>query len=184
MLNGSGEQGVRVNSVVQGLPAAEKLRPGDIITHVNNVALRDTDGLMLQVGRQAAGSLVSLKVKRFARNLTVPVVLAKYNVRGEKIVTQLSPAWRGIRVDYASAHWSPDQFVEPPVACVYVTDVVAESPAWKAGVRAGNLIGKIGSKNVTTPAEFYAATRGLRGSVAIRLDDKDIERPLRSIATP
>ncbi|MEX1223344.1 MAG: trypsin-like peptidase domain-containing protein [Pirellulales bacterium] len=176
-----GEQGVQVANVVSGLPAAGVLFHGDVITHVNGAPLADTDGLMLEIGRQPAGSEVELRVKRSQRHLRPKVKLAKYNVRGDKVVTTPGPQWRGLRVDFVSAHWAPTRFVSPPANCVYVTEVEENSPAWQAGLRPGNLIGQVDGQPTATPDEFFRAVGRQRGAISIRLMDEGIERPLRTV---
>ena len=84
-------------------------------------------------------------------------------------------AWRGIRVDYATALDAErlTQAIESgaydPEGCVLVTEVEPDSDAWQAGVRPGMFISHVGGKRVTTPDEFRAAVRNVGERFDIRL---------------
>ena len=97
-------------AVVPGTPAERVgLRDDDIIIAVNDAA-------DLRLRRPGAGSgplpveaVARLGVIRDGEPQTIDVVLSKYPVRGRKIVTVRPEAWRGMRVDYASAFLEPEQ---------------------------------------------------------------------------
>jgi len=168
-----GEQGVRINRVVPGGPAAlAGLRPGDRITHINRVKVHDADEFVLQVGRLPAAARVRLGVVRQRESLDVDVELTKYRVRGKKIVTAPAPAWRGMRVDYASVAEEPGHVGPGPVAIaegILVSEVEAGSPAWQAGLRPGMFISHVEGTPVRTPQQFRQAVAGRAGQVRLRV---------------
>lgn len=168
-----GERGVRINRVVPGGPAARAgLRPGDRITHINGVPVHDADAFVLQVGSLPAAARVRLGVARQRESLDLGVELTKYRVRGKKIITALAPAWRGMRVDYASVAEEPAHLGAGPVAIadgVLVTEVEAGSPAWRAGLRAGMFISHVEGSAVHTPQQFRQAVAGRTGLVRLRV---------------
>ena len=145
-----GRHGVRVGSVVPGTPASRfDLRPNDIITHVDGRPVRDPDNLILQIGRQPAEAVVRLTVERKGEVLPINVELMKYFVRGKKIVTEMPPTWRGMRVDFFTAvrdlkeelgHGRID-----PDGCVLITEVEPGSPAWNQGLRPNTAISHVGN---------------------------------------
>ena len=169
-----GMRGVRVHRVVPGTPADRYgLKPGDLVTQVNGVAIQTPDALVLEVGRLPVESAVRLDVVRESRRLGVEVTLTKYPVRGKKIVTTPSPAWRGMRIDYLSADGDVDS---PPQAetlffdeGVRITDVEEGTPAWQAGLRSGMRISHVEQAAVHTPKEFQAAVAAKGGAVQLRL---------------
>jgi hypothetical protein len=66
------DQGVVVRQVVPGTPAATAgLRPGDVITQVDNQAITGVDQLRDAVQRAGAGKEVDLKVERGQQNMDV-----------------------------------------------------------------------------------------------------------------
>lgn len=174
----SGKKGVLVTEVVFGSPAEKAgIRSGDVITQVAGKPIADVDGLMLQVGSKPAASDTTVTVERDGRSFNVPVTLAKYEVRGKKIITAPDPGWRGLSVDFPSAHRQlTPQFqgpfeVRPPMIdpAVLSVDVAADSPAWRAGLRRGMFITHVRNVPVSTPKEFYAQVAALEGTVELRV---------------
>ena len=168
-------RGARVALVQAGSPAARAgLSEMDVITRVNDEPVVDADGLMLQVGRLPVESVVQLTVQRDDRQRKVQVELTKYPVRGTKVVTVSVPAWRGLRVDYATAMATGSEGRLPfdrfsPDGCVVVTDVEKGSPAAAAQLQTGMYITQVGGISVRTPREFHAAVSGKSGDVPLRI---------------
>jgi serine protease Do len=180
----SGMQGVRVDWVVPGTPAARcGLRPDDVVTAVNGRAVREADALVLQVGRLPVESVARLSLVRNGRPRTLDVTLAKYPVRGKKIVTTRSDPWRGMRIDYPTAVVDPNLPVRAGLdfsdQAVVVVDVEEDSPAWQAGLRPGMKVSHVGRTAVCTPGQFRAAVAGRSGPIQLRLVDE--ENPLRTV---
>ncbi len=171
-----GEQGVRIDRVVEGTPAEQRLRPSDVVTHIDGKPMRTTADLMLAVGSHAAGSQVLLRVDRYGGPAIIPITLTKNHIVGERVVTTPKPAWRGLRVDYPAALRSLD-FPEPiPSGCVIISEVEPASPAAEASLDAGMQITHVEDTPVSTPAEFAAAVAGRNG--AVRLWLRDEQRPM------
>ena len=180
----AGLQGIHVK-LMPGTPAARAgLREDDIVTSVNGVPIHDSDGLVLEVGRLPVEAVAHLSVIRNGTRQTIDVVLSKYAVRGRKVVTVRPEAWRGVRVDYASAFWEPDQpqhFAMPlPDDAVVVCEVDQNTPAAQAGMKLGMLITHVDGRPVRTPKEFQAAIAEKTGAVQLRLVASD---PTNSVLT-
>jgi serine protease Do len=170
----AGRRGVRVANVYQGTPADRAgLQPLDIVTRVDGQPVYDADSLILQVGRKPVESVVRLTVLRDSRPRTVEVELTKFPVRGEKIVTSPMPAWRGLRVDYATA--SMDEFEKVRQTellrkgCVLITEVERDSPAWEAKLQPGMFITQVGVSDVRSPKDFRTAILGKNGPVEVKV---------------
>jgi serine protease Do len=170
----AGMQGMRVGQVYSGTPAARHgLKPGDVITAVDETPIHDADGLVLNVGKLPAEAVTHLTVLRGGSPRTVEVSLAKYAVQGRKIVTASDPAWRGLRVDYPTA--VVDEAGRPrggtsfPDNAVMVLEVSEGSPAHAAGLRPGTLITHVDGAPARTPKDFAAAVARNRGPVQLRL---------------
>ncbi len=181
-----GLRGARVGSVDPSAPARRAgLRVGDIIAAVDGQAIDDEDGLMLVVGRLPAAARVKLEVVRGGQKLQLTVNLAKYPVLGKKVF-QPTPAWRGVRVDYASVRttgpftypFGPDLFD----GCVWIREVEQDSPGWKSGLRPGMFITHVEDQRVSTPQEFATAVAGKEQPVTVRLGSlRPGEEPSRAV---
>ncbi len=174
----SGMHGVRVADVLSGSPAEKAgIRAGDVITQVAGKPIGDVDGLMLQVGGKPAAADTTVTVEREGRSFNVPVTLAKYEVRGKKIITAPDLGWRGVAVDFPSAHRQltpqfnmPFEVRTPTMdSAVLTVDVADDSPAWRAGLRRGMYVTHVRNVPVSTPKEFYAQVAGLEGTVELRV---------------
>ena len=172
----AGRQGIHVRRVYANTPAARSgLRGDDIITSVNDRPVYDSDGFVLEVGRLPVEAVARLGIIRGDARLSKEFVLSKSNVRGRKIVTKRPDAWRGMRIDYASAFLDaaqPLQFATSGEAVV-VSDVEANTPAAAAGVKRGMLISQVDGRPVGTPRDFQAAVAAKSGAVQLKLDATD-----------
>jgi S1-C subfamily serine protease len=189
----SGMHGVHVERVLPGSPAERAgIYPGDVITHVGNRPINDVDDLMLQVGRQPAAADTNVTVDRSGREERKLVTLAKYEVVGRKIITAPDSGWRGLSVDFPSAHSALNpqmnfqfEFRRPNTdPAVLTVDVATDSPAWHAGLRRGMLITHVGNVPVTTPKEFYAQVAAQKGSVDLRVSGAPDQPPVVKVPAP
>jgi S1-C subfamily serine protease len=184
--------GAAVEDVMPGTPAAKVgLRPGDIITQVGEQAVQDDLHLIRLVSALPAQAKVTLQVVRDMRtkkSFPVSVTLSKkyHESLREAYAEQREPAWRGMRVDYATA--SPvfrelARHVDPE-GCVSVVDVERDSPAWKAGLRNGTFVSHVGGKRVSTPQQFYDEANKQAGEAALRITVAGDGEPIRKVAAP
>ena len=174
----AGLQGSRAwGHIEAGTPAARAgLRDDDIITSVNGATIYDSDSLVLQIGRLPVEAVAHLGVVRNGARQTIDVVLSKYPVRGRKVVTVRPEAWRGLRVDYASAFLEPDRPQRSGLLtdeAVVVCDVDQNTPAAQAGMKRGMLISHVDGRPVRTPRQFQAAIAEKTGAVQLRLVASD-----------
>ncbi len=179
-------QGTRVEQVMPGLPAARHgLRPGDLIVAVNNAPIRDPDELVREISKLPLEAVVKLGVERGERKLQLDVPLTKYRVRGKKIVTHWPPAWRGMRIDYASAvveAFATSPFGGPsPGETIAVTEVERGTPAWDAGLRPGMLLSHVERVPVRTPREFRDAVSKKTGPVEVRVLGEGTEPGVKTV---
>jgi S1-C subfamily serine protease len=182
-----GAGGTRVERVIPGLPAAmHGVKAGDLISAVNGVPVRDSDELVREISKLPLETAARLSVRRGERRLDLEVPLTKFRVRGRKIVTVAAPAWRGLRVDYATA--VQDVYSVSPAGGVplgeslAVTEVAQGTPAWNAGLRPGMLVSHVERTAVRTPKEFRTAVLKKAGSVALRVageSGEPVERTVR-----
>lgn len=170
----AGKTGIRVRHVEPG-SRAEKfgVLPDDLVTAVDGKPIHDADGLVREVGKLPVEAKVRLSIVREGKEQVIEVALSKFPVRGNKVVTSPKPAWRGMQVEYTTAAVDPEvrraagmRFFDDRVV---VTEVEANSPAWKAGVRPGNFITHVDRQAVRTPREFTSAVANRNGDVRLRV---------------
>jgi len=181
-----GIQGTRVDRVMPGLPAGRHgLKSGDVIVAVNGAPVRDSDELVRQLSRLPLETAVKLKVARGQRTLELEVPLTKYCVRGKKIITNPWPAWRGMRIDYATAVQEAYSLQAGSGIALgevlAVTEVQRGTPAWDAGLRPGMLLSHVERTPVRTPKEFREAVARKTGPVEIRVATQSGESDERTI---
>jgi len=175
-----GEFGAIVSSVVTNTPAQiGGLRAEDHITHLNERPVHSSNDLVRDLSSLPAGATARFRVNRTdSRGRTSEIRLSI--LLSKKYVDALRPtiapndpvAWRGMKVDSATAIppavLSDRSFDIDPDGCVAVTEVAADSPAWKAGVRPWTFITHVDKRRVASPKEFYELARKGRGEVDLR----------------
>ncbi len=163
-----------VDQVQAGSPAANaQLLRGDEILSVGGVTVVDFDTLILAINSFGPGEEVKLKIRRGGEVLERAVVLDKYPVDGEVIVTNRPKPWRGLRVDYPSpldVRAAAPLFTERPRKAVVVVEVVDGSAAAESGLKKGQLIHKAAGKLIATPRGFAEAVAGSSGPVTLETD--------------
>jgi S1-C subfamily serine protease len=166
--NDAGRQQLSVSVVYPTGPAARAgLKPGDVITRVNDRPVAEVDAVQLGVSALPPGATVDIAYERGGRREAAQVTLAKLAVAGNIIATVRPEAWRGMRVDYATTldvlalKQAIDSGALDREGCVLVAEVEQGSIAWRAGARAGMFVSHVASTRVTTPEEFRDAVEKL-----------------------
>jgi S1-C subfamily serine protease len=167
---------VSVEAVRTGTPAHRAdLLPSDRILAIDGERIADTDQLLLELGRRTPGAVAALTVERQGSVLQKRITLAKYPVSDQAIVTSPPPAWRGLHVDYPTAHkvWE---------SAVLVIAVDEGSLGWNAGLRQGDLITHVGNLPVESPVEFRREADD--DSVEMKLRVKHAAGPAEIVTVP
>lgn len=172
----TGNQGISVIYTYPGSPATMAgLQPGDLITSIEGTETVDPDSLQLAVSSLPPGYEAEVVFERGGASQETTVRLGKAYIQGDnKVITRKPNAWRGLRVDYATA--TPPLVLEQrareghldPEGCVVVSEVDKDSVSWRSGVRQYSFISHVGGKRVTTPQEFYDAVRNADSNVKVR----------------
>lgn len=165
-----------LQQVFGGGPAARAgLQVGDTLDSVGGRKVKDVDDIQLAVSLMPPASTTIVGYNRNGQQGTTKLTLAKLAAVGKNVVSVPPESWRGMRVDYATAldALALGQAIASgaydAAGCVLVADVEEKSEAWNAGVRKGMFVSHVGKQRVTTPAEFFAASRDVGKAFDVQL---------------
>jgi serine protease Do len=174
-----GSSGALIGQVNRDTPAEGKLKAGDVVTTVDGQPVTNTLQFRSRIAALRPGTDVVLGVVRDGKDEKVTITLAEQPDEGasSQVVRQPVPQSLGeLGLTLASPTDAQRQSfgLDDTAVGALVTQVRPGSTAARAGLRAGDLITRIGSTDVTTPAEATAAlkdadlSKGLRLSVSNR----------------
>jgi len=156
--------------------AAEKagIQPGDVITQYNGKRIEDVNDLRNRVAATAPGVKSMVVVIRKGKEITLPVTVgiatetaAAATVEAESDVSNLGMTVTNLTKDLER---KLDYKGEKGVV---ITDVDANSLAYRRGVREGDLIIEVNRQPVTTVGEFEKAVKGARNNVLLLIKNKE-----------
>src|SRR5881392_1241938 len=156
------KEGVLVAEVMKGGPAeAAGVRQGDVIVELNGAPIKEVPELQRRVAAVAPGQPVRLKVIRERKPVALSVTVTE--MPAEEPVLAGAPdeeSW-GLGVEPLSGE-AAAQLGLTIAGGLLVTDVVAGSPADKAGLRRGDVIVEVGKKPVADPATLFRTLAQLK----------------------
>jgi serine protease Do len=153
-------KGALVADVMDDSPAAKaKLERGDIITAYNGATIRDPNQLRALVAETAPGTRVTLSILRDNKTQDVTVAIGELPKELTKTSRRDSGSGKGehaltgITVENVSGQ--SERLGRSTVRSgVVVTEIEADSPAERAGVRTGDIIREINRKPVKDVRDF------------------------------
>jgi S1-C subfamily serine protease len=180
--------GAYVTSVAAGSPAEKAgLQQGDVILSVDGTNVDPRHNLADLIGAKKIGDTVTLSIES-------PAPDQGQSPRDIKVTLEKNPT---SNMPYAGIQYTaaPPRFGRGPRgafigAGVFVADVVADSPASKAGIKARDVITRIQGVAVTDPKEVADAVAAhkpgdtLRVTVRRAADDKDTDVSVTLGANP
>lgn len=168
-------KGALLADVMEDSPAAKaKLERGDIITSYNGITIRDPGQLRALVAETAPGTTAALSILREKKiqDVTVtigelPKELAKTSHRGSDS-SKGEHALAGITVENVTNQ--SERFGRSKGRSgVVVTEIEADSPAERAGLRTGDIIREINRKPVKDVRDFERHTSQLTPKSSVLL---------------
>lgn len=171
--------GAFVISVEPESPAAKAgILPADLIVSLGGKALKDSDDLVVEVGRTEPGAKVSLDFYRSGKKMEVEAEVVRRAVgevasRGPRErpaeTSQDMFRWRGLGLKDLTPALRRDAGVGDEAKGVFIDSVEEDSQAYKGGIRAGSVIDQVGSAKVETLADFKKGVSKLKGRVFVNI---------------
>ncbi len=160
-------EGALVGTVLDGSPAAKHgIKTGDVILDFNGVKVTSSTLLRNAIASHSPGSTVQFRISRDGSILIVNVPLQEQAVKNllssqtesnDAISTIL-----GFRGEELTADRAQRMKLKPGAGAVIITTIVPTSNAYRAGLRAGDLIFSVNKKEVRTYAEYSNSIQQLK----------------------
>jgi Do/DeqQ family serine protease len=155
--------GAFVYSVFKGSPADKAgLLPGDLITKVNGEQLKDSNDLLLAIGNLAPGRTVDMDLLRAGspRHLSFQVAA---RADEKQLAAQSSKIWPGFSVLKITDDVRQQLNLGSSDAGLVIGAVDQGGPADVAGLKSGDLVLKVGGREVRNLGDFYKALNNPAG---------------------
>jgi len=156
--------GVIINTVLPDSPALKAgLQQGDVITGINDTAIKQPRDLALAVANIPAGSKADLHVWRDGKEKEISVAVGTQP--NDEVASADNPSG-GDKVGLSLASLTPEvrqQFgLDDKARGVVVAEVKPDSHAEESGVQAGDVIIKVAGSSVTSPGQVAEKIRAAR----------------------
>lgn len=184
----SNQEGVVIAQVLPEGPAGRAgVKPGDVVTIVNGEQIRNVRVLISRIARAKIGEEIELKITRQKREMALKVKVGERpsSTPSQQSLDQLPAtvgtptfSWRGIQVQNLTTELKQRLGIGEKIG-VAVVQVDPNSPAYRAGMRVGDVILEMNHNPVQSQGDFEqiasqiqdnALLRTPRGYVVIKAD--------------
>lgn len=176
-----GDKGVLVREVTPDAPAKGVLKPGDIVTALDDKPLSNMSDFRSRVAATAPGTELKLAIYRDKQETTVTVKIGEQPEKMQLASTDRrsipgTPRGQiGLTLIDPSEDDLKDAGLEKDAKGALIREVADGSPADKAGLHVGDVITSVNGKNITNSNEAIAALRAGNVNRGIRLTIKNQE---------
>jgi serine protease Do len=155
------QRGAFVQELTPGGPAGKAgMRPGDVITEVNSQKINGAGDVVDYVSGQNIGTKVTLHYVRAGRPAQTQVALAELPDEDQRQTAEAQGQGKiGIGLQTLTPDVANSLGLERGIRGAVVTDVVAGSPAERAGLKPGDVVVEVDRKPVGSSEEAIAALR-------------------------
>lgn len=170
-----GKTGAWLRAVTPDSPAAKAgLQNGDIVTKVGDTEVKDAQGLTAAIAGHKAGDKLTLWVLRDGKEQKIETTLGERPARKLPQLGNAAPAAKSAYLGVHTQEMSPELKQRLGLAVdkgAMVTDVMAETPAAKAGLKAEDVIVAVGDKDIANPQELKEAIASAKigGEVVLKV---------------
>jgi len=159
----SANEGAVLTGVLPGSPAAAGgLKPGDVITHFNQRKLTNAAELRTQIGLARVGKKVEIGYLREGRARKTSVEVAT-----QADVTADRPLKNERMASTTVGEIPEDAPAYGRIRGVMVYEITQDSPAWRAGLRRGDIISSVNRQPTPTVAEFVEVLNQIPGQLLL-----------------
>ncbi len=168
-------QGAVIADIVKDSPADKAdLHQGDVIIKVDGQEVADGSAIRKAIVRRAPGTKVALTILREGTETVVYVTLAEFPDEDvqmkEDSAARKSSEIIGIKVSNASSELAGKYGFGADEKGVVIVDIDQSGPAFRAGLREGDLIKRVGKREVRNLKDYSDAMAGLnKGDTALFL---------------
>jgi serine protease Do len=166
------ETGALITEVTDESPAQKAgLKPGDVITKVNNVAIRDARHLLLTIAQTPPNTEIALEYLRDKKTQTAKVKLARRDedllARNDRRTTPDGGkdvgVLNGVGVGDITSQLRDQLGLPSRIKGAIITSVEPDSPSGKQGLREGDIILDLNGKEVGNAEEAVKASEEIKG---------------------
>ncbi|HXF54424.1 MAG TPA: DegQ family serine endoprotease [Hyphomicrobiaceae bacterium] len=159
------ERGAVISAVERNSPAETAgLKAGDVILSIEGKQVGDANDVRNRIGLMERGREVKLTYYRAGRTATTTVKVGAPRaqaVEGASAIPQLEGA--------RFADIPADHPARGSVEGVLVIQVEAGSPAWRLGLRSGDIVIGVNQRPIKSAGDFEKVVRGHRGVLALNV---------------
>jgi serine protease Do len=154
-------QGAFVAELTPGGPAGKAgIRPGDVITNVNNQQIKGAGDVVDYVSNQTIGAKVTLHYVRDGKPAQTQVALAELPDEDQRQAAEGQGQGKlGLGLQTLTPDVASSLGMDRGTKGAVITDIVAGSPAERAGLKPGDVIVEVNRQPVTSSEEAVSALR-------------------------
>jgi serine protease Do len=166
-------KGIIVADVVPDGPAVKGgIEQGDIITDINGSRVETVTQFRNLIAQTPPGSQVRIDLLRNRKEMTLSVKVGELESERKVAKAESDQDLLGVKVEKVTQEMASRIGLRKP-AGVVITQVVPDSAAEKAQLAEGDIVFRVGNRQVNAPDEFYSATAeaAKEGEVMLLLRD-------------
>ncbi len=159
------QTGAVINRVLENSPGEKAgLKTGDIVIRIDGKPVRNSSDVRNQIGLRRIGEKIVFDILRDGKtiNIEVEIVAGKEDLGAPSAVNQ---RLEGMTV----GDIKPDHPLYGKMEGVVIAGVQRGSPAWRSGLRAGDVITSVNNAPVNNLQDFLAAVDKREGSLVLRI---------------
>ncbi|MCG6533640.1 MAG: DegQ family serine endoprotease [Syntrophales bacterium LBB04] len=161
------EKGALVGEVVEGSPAEKaEIQVGDIIIEYDGREIGDPTSLRNQVAVTSAGRVVTLKVIRDGKPLTIKATIAEQSDTAQRAGDTVDNLLKGVRVQNLTTELKKGMGLPARIAGVVVADIGENSPA-EGSLTKGDIIMQINRTKIGSEKDYEAVLAGIKANQGI-----------------